>query len=169
MATLIDRLTLAVYDDGSIECAAENNNLTVDQAAATLGAAIRAGIIERDGLEEYQKNVYGNKDKAVKAFCDGMDYFCAGMADWFSPENAPDEDMMVLFGVKEDGKVITCCGEYVKEYDEFRVTASKYTMEYAVYKRSEIMCWMLLPFPISFEKKEEIRNDYSSMEKRYPQ
>ncbi len=155
MATLIDRLTLAVYDDGSIECAAENNTLTVGQAAATLGAAIRAGLIDRDGLEEYQKNVHGDKDIAVKAFCDGMDYFCAGMADWFSPENAPDEGMMVLFGVKEDGKVITCCGEYVKEYDEFRVTASKYTMEYAVYKRSEIMCWMLLPFPISFEKKEE--------------
>ena len=157
MATLIDRLTLAVYDDGSIECAAENNNLTVDQAAATLGATIRAGLIERDGLEEYQKNVYGNKDKAVKAFCDGMDYFCAGMADWFPPENVPDDDMMLLFGVKEDDKVITCCGEYVKEHDEFRVLASNVQMERAVYKRNEIMCWMLPPFPVSFEKKEETK------------
>ena len=63
MATLIDRLTLAVYDDGSIECAAENNNLTVDQAAATLGAAIRAGLIERDGLEGYQRMFTATRTK----------------------------------------------------------------------------------------------------------
>lgn len=156
MVNLIDRLTLAVYDDGSLECAAENNTLTVGQAAVTLGTAIRAGLIDRDGPEEYQKNVHGDKDIAVKAFCDGMDYFCAGMADWLSPENIPDDGMMVLFGVKEDGKVTTCCGEYVKKYDEFRVTASEYTMSQAVYKRSEIMCWMLLPFPISFKKEEGV-------------
>ena len=156
MANLIDRLTFAVYDDGSIECAAENNTLTTTQAAVTLGAAIRAALINRDGLEEYQKGVHGYKDMAVKAFCDGMDYFCAGMADWFPPKNAPSDSAMVLFGVKEDGKVTTCCGEYVKKYDEFRVTASEYIMSQAVYKRSEIMCWMFPPFPIGFEKEEEV-------------
>ena len=157
MANLIDRLTLAVYDDGSIECAAENNTLTIGQAAATLGAAIRAGLIDRDGLEEYQKNVHGDKDEAVKAFCDGMDYLCAAMADWFPPKNVPSDGAMVLFGVKENGEVTTCCGEYVKKYDEFRVTANEYTMRQTIYKRSEIMCWMLLPFPISFEKEEEVK------------
>ena len=156
MANLIDRLTLAAYDDGSIECAAENNTLTVGQAAATLGAAIRAGLIDRDGLEEYQKTVHGDKDIAVKAFCDGMDYWCAAMADWLSPENVPDEDMMVLFGVKEDGKVATCYGWYEKMQDKFYVKASNHLLKYTVYKRSKIMCWMLLPFPISFEKEEGV-------------
>lgn len=155
MANLIDRLTLAVYDDGSVECAAENNTLTVGQAATTLGAAIRAGLIEKDGLEKYQKNVYGDKDEAVKAFCDGMDYFCAGMADWFSPENEPDEDMMVLFGINEDGKVTTCYGGYEKVQDKFHVKASNHLLKYTIYKRSKIMCWMLLPFPISFDKEKE--------------
>lgn len=156
MANLIDRLTLALYDDGSIECAAENNTLTVGQAAATLGAAIRAGLIDRDGLEEYQKTVHGDKDIAVKAFCDSMDYFCAGMADWLSPENVPDEDMMVLFGIKEDDKVTTCYGWYEKAQDKFYVKASSHLLKYTVYKRSKIMCWMLPPFPISFEKEKEV-------------
>lgn len=155
MANLIDRLTLAVYDDGSIECAAENNTLTIEQAAATLGAAIRAGLIDRDGLEKYQKNVHGDKDRAVKAFCDGMDYFCASQVDWFSPENAPDEGMMVLFGIKERDKVATCYGWYEKAQDKFHVKASNRLLKYTAYKRNEIMCWMLLPFPINFDTEAE--------------
>lgn len=154
MAKLIDRLTLATYDDGTIEVAAEKNSLSVTQAANMLGATIREMIVEKIGLDAYCRREWGDADEAVKAFCDGLDYTFASMADWIDPEDFPWGDYAIVV-IEENGEEIRCVASCRQEGKEYWILWSKRPLKKERYGQDEIMCWMPLPPGVKFRKEGE--------------
>lgn len=147
MSKLIDRLTIDVYEDGTIQSNSENNCISLEQASYALGSIIREMVL--DDTTGIKGDIAKRKvfKSCIDSFSDGLDELSI-IASWYNPqETLPFSDKdKVLFYIDKSPKLLF--GEYHKEKKVFIEQST-----YLAFKPEEIVCWMFMPFPVNFKEE----------------
>lgn len=159
MSEVIGEFHIKRYDDGKLELEA-GGYPSIEQLAFDLGDTLNANL---GGEEDTFIQRRTQAHYLVENFANGLQTDPAAIT-WRDPQDKEylpkSASIKVLFAIKRHGMFIDShnlvkLGYYAPDTEEFIEEPCNHN-SYAAFVASEVQCWMPVPYPISFEKEEDI-------------